>query len=124
MLKSSCHCGAIQIEIDSLPKSLTQCTCSICRRYASLWGYYTRSSARASFEADAVTVYQWNDRVIEFYSCKSCGCVTHYEGVDKTPNERLAVNFRMFPLSVWQNLDIKTFDGADTWKYLDDSASS
>ena len=57
MLTASCHCGAVQIEVDHTPPSLTQCTCSICRRYAALWAYYTRKTARVHAATGATTIY-------------------------------------------------------------------
>ena len=119
MLKSSCHCGAVKIEISELPETLIQCTCSICRRYAALWGHLTRRTAKVSFVPGSVSAYMWNDKVIEFYRCNTCGCVTHYEGIAKTENERLSVNFRMFLPAEYEGLEVRTFDGADTWELLD-----
>jgi hypothetical protein len=33
MIEASCHCGAVRLEIDSPPAEVTDCHCSICRRY-------------------------------------------------------------------------------------------
>lgn len=119
MLKSSCHCGAVAIEVPELPENLIQCTCSICRRYGALWGFYTRTSAKINCDPDSVTAYIWHDKVIEFYHCNTCGCLTHYEGIEKTSSERIAINFRMFKPSEYAGLIVRTFDGADTWKFID-----
>jgi hypothetical protein len=35
MTQASHHCGAIQIAIDRAPLEVTDCNCSICRRYAT-----------------------------------------------------------------------------------------
>ncbi len=40
MLSATCHCGAVRIHIPRKPRSLTNCNCSICRRYGVLWAYY------------------------------------------------------------------------------------
>lgn len=96
-----------------------QCTCSIFSRYGALWGHYTRATAEVCFESGAVTAYVWNDRVIEFYHCNNCGWVTHYEDIEKTPGERLSVNFKMFSPECYTSVPIKTFDGADTWEFID-----
>jgi hypothetical protein len=37
MLYASCHCGAVLLEIARKPRQLTECNCSICRRYGGLW---------------------------------------------------------------------------------------
>jgi hypothetical protein len=69
--------------------------------------------------ARGATAYLWNDRVIEFYHCNECGCVTHYESVEKSPRSRVAVNARMLSPAEIAGARIRTFDGAKTWKYLD-----
>ena len=120
MLKSKCHCGAVEIVVPKLPGQLVQCTCSICRRYSALWGHYTRATASVNFDPDSATAYVWNDKVIEFYHCNTCGCLTHYEGIEKTSNERISINFRMFEPSIYTGIPIRTFDGADTWKFIDE----
>jgi hypothetical protein len=118
MLSASCHCGSVQIELARRPRSLTQCTCSICRRYAALWAYCTRKTATVLSPQKATTAYVWNDRVIEFHHCRTCGCLTHYESVEKSDGSRIAVNARMMSPADVAGIPVKTFDGADTWKYL------
>jgi len=120
MLHASCHCGDVQIEIALKPKSLTRCTCSICRRYGAQWAYCTRNTATVSCDPDAISAYSWGDKLLEFYHCNTCGCLTHYESVDKFDDSRIAVNARMMSLTDIAGVRIRTFDGADTWKYLDE----
>ena len=119
MLTSSCHCGVVKIEIDRQPRSLTQCTCSICHRYGALWAYCTRKTARVLSSRRPTTAYSWGDMTIEFHHCDACGCLTHYESVEKSPDSRIAINARMLPRAEISGIRIRTFDGADTWKYLD-----
>jgi hypothetical protein len=119
MLKASCHCGDVQIELVRKPKSLTRCTCSICRRYGALWAYCTRKSARVLTPPDAETAYRWHNEVIEFFHCNRCGCMTRYESVAKSVASRIAVNARMLSPADVEGVDTRTFDGADAWKYID-----
>jgi len=114
MIKASCHCGAVQIEVDALPETLTQCTCSICRRYGALWAYRTRRTARVVSGQDMETAYIWNDKVIAFYHCNRCGCMTRYEDVEKEADSRIAVNARMMSPDDIAGLRVRTFDGAGT----------
>ncbi len=119
MFSASCHCGAIKLEIDEKPESLTQCTCSICHRIGAQWAYYTRQQVRVSGLKEAGVDYLWGDKCIEFYHCKTCGCTTHYESVEKYSDCRIAVNTRMMRREDVSGIKVKTFDGADTWKFLD-----
>ena len=119
MLQATCHCGAVRIEVARRPRRLVQCTCSICRRYGALWAYCSRKTARVFADPQAETFYQWNDNVIEFYHCKTCGCMTRYESVEKSDDGRIAVNARMMPPQDIEGIRVRTFDGAETWKFLD-----
>jgi hypothetical protein len=118
-MNAHCHCGAVVIEADASPLSVTSCNCSICGRLGALWAYYTRSQARLVAGSDTVVPYVWGDRVIEFYHCRTCGCCTHYESIEKTPNSRFAINGRCFAPETLAPLRVRHFDGADTWKFLD-----
>lgn len=119
VLVASCHCGAVQMEVDRRPRSLTQCTCSICRRYGALWAYRIRKTARVTSEPSAMRAYSWGDGTIEFFHCTACGCLTHYESIKKLDDSRIAINARMMSPKDIEGARIRTFDGADTWAYLD-----
>lgn len=119
MLTATCHCGAVRIEISRKPSVLRRCTCSICRRYGALWAYCTTKTARIVSAAGATRAYVWNDGVIEFHHCKHCGCITHYRGTPKASGDRVAVNARMLPPGDIAGIRVRTFDGADTWTYLE-----
>ena len=95
MLTAACHCGAVRLEVARRPRQLTDCNCSICRRYGSLWAYYTRKTARLQSPEDTVSRYVWGDGKIEFCFCKTCGCITHHERVEKTSDSMIGVNARM-----------------------------
>ncbi len=120
MLKASCHCGAVTIEVASKPRSVTRCTCSLCRRYGARWAYCSRKTAKVTCQPGAVTAYRWKDESLEFFHCNHCGCLTHYESVEKNDDSRIAVNARMMEPADIADVRIRTFDGANTWKYLED----
>lgn len=113
-----CHCGRITLTIDFLVDSVTTCNCSICRRYNAVWGYYRRDQVTLDITEAAALPYQWNDCMIDFVHCRFCGCITHYEDVELTPESRLAVNFRMFAPSLWEAIRVRIFDGADTFQEI------
>jgi hypothetical protein len=119
MIRASCHCGAVVMEADSLPATVTECNCSICRRYAALWAPYTRAQARVVAGHDRLVAYVWRDKVIEFYHCRDCGCCTHHESVEKNADSRFRINARCFAPEDLAPIRVRHFDGADTWKFLD-----
>jgi len=118
-LSASCHCGAVQLAAATKPATLTQCTCSICRRYGAQWAYYKQKDVQVTCDAEAVSAYAWGDKSIEFFHCRNCGCMTHYESMKKGDDGRIAVNARMMELEDVASIRLRTFDGASTWKFLD-----
>lgn len=118
-LVASCHCGAVRVDLPELPAAVTECNCSICRRYGALWAYYTREQVTLHAAADQLASYSWGDQQIEFCHCRRCGCLTHYASVEQGPDGRVAVNARMLPRQLTAALTVRHFDGAESWQYLD-----
>lgn len=110
-IKGSCHCGAVTIEVPSLPESLNDCNCSICRRYGTLWAYYTPQEVRIDYGQAEPDRYIWGDRMLYFNRCKGCGCVTHWSDVEGTRN-RMGVNARMLPVELLHQVRIRQSDNA------------
>ena len=118
MIQASCHCGAVRLEIAVPPAEVTECNCSICRRYGVLWAYYVPSQVRLA-PADAATdVYMWDDRSIAFHRCRTCGCVSHWAAIDPG-RDRMGVNARLMAPEVVAQARVKHLDGAHTEQYID-----
>lgn len=120
MYKASCHCGNVALDTAVLPESLTNCNCSICNRVGALWGYYAPEEVSVSVKDGATSQYVWGDREIALHRCPNCGCVTHYTTTKKSKSKRIAINFRMMSLEIIDSIPVKRFDGAVTWRYLED----
>ena len=117
-IEASCHCGQVRLEIGAELGDLTDCNCSICRRYGALWAYFTRPQVQVTAPDNAIETYMWGDRMLRFHRCKTCGCVTHWTAVDPDA-QRMGVNARLMPPMVLAKARIRRFDGADTWKELE-----
>lgn len=118
MITASCHCGAVKLELETAPETVTDCNCSICRRYGVLWAYYSPKEVRIAGGDGATHIYMWDDRSLEFHRCGNCGCVTHWAPVDKRL-DRMGVNARLMPPDVLAAARVRRLDGAVTGKYLD-----
>ena len=116
LVEASCHCGAVTIEIDAAPETVTDCNCSICHRYGVLWAYYPLAQVRISGETD---IYMWGDHDLEFHRCKTCGCVINWSAVDISI-DRMGVNANLMPLEVLAKARIRHLDGAVTERYVDE----
>jgi hypothetical protein len=119
MLAGSCHCGAVRVEVPRRPRSLTDCNCSICRRYGVLWAYYRASAVRIICEAGATDAYSWGRKALSFRRCATCGCIINWVRVRPRKENYMGVNARNFDPGVLASARIRRLDGAATWKYLD-----
>jgi len=63
MLRGSCHCGAVEIQVERKPRRLTSCNCSICRRHAGLLGYYDKGKVKVVARRGALDHYVWGGQV-------------------------------------------------------------
>ena len=117
MILASCHCDAVRVETTSAPDTVTDCNCSICRRYGVLWAYFRPGEVRICSDAQT-DIYMWDDRSLEFHRCRTCGCVTHWSSVDPSV-DRIGVNARLMPPEVLERARMRHLDGAVTGKYLD-----
>ena len=116
MIHATCHCGAIVLEIEEAPREVTQCNCSICRRYGVLWAYYSPRQVRVT--GGATDTYSWDDRSIAFHRCARCGCVSHWWPVDPQL-DRMGVNARLMEPALLEQARLRRLDGAGTEKYRD-----
>lgn len=119
-VEASCHCGRCVLVLDHPPADVTECNCSICRRYAVLWAYYTPLAQVDRVRLGATDVYQWNDRGIEFHRCAACGCVTHWWPVDAA-RDRCGVNARLLAPEVLAQARVRHLDGAVSERYRDEN---
>lgn len=119
MISGSCHCGAVHVEIPRRPQTVTNCNCSICRRYGTLWAYYRASDVRVVAPQGATQAYSWGDKRLRFVRCTHCGCVINWERIDPAIATRVGVNMRNFEPQDIGPVRIKLLDGASTWKYVD-----
>jgi hypothetical protein len=118
MIRASCHCGSVHLEIDAPPREVTECNCSICRRYRVLWAYYPPDRVRVLPPDPPTNVYVWNGRTTEFHRCRNCGCVSHWSPVDRERN-RMGVNARLMDPDILAGARVRNLDGADTDQYID-----
>jgi len=112
VIEAACHCGAVRIRAP-VPAQISECNCSICRKLGSRWAYY--SPAEVSI-AGSTAPYIHGDRTLATHHCPTCGCTTHWLGLDAYA-DRVAVNARL--MSGVENVPVRHFDGADTWTFLD-----
>jgi hypothetical protein len=118
MIEGSCHCGGVRLKVDAAPATVTECNCSICRRYGVLWAYFSPKQVQIDVISRQTDRYSWDDKSIEFHRCANCGCVTHWTAVDPAA-ERMGINARLLDPQILALARVRHLDGANTEQYLD-----
>jgi hypothetical protein len=119
-IEGACLCGAVRLAAARKPRTVTQCNCSACRRYGTLWAYYTRATATITAPRGAVVRYTRRPRaVLRFGHCATCGCVVCWDLAPRTGSTRLALNSRLLDPVLMASVPIKMLDGDKTWNVLD-----
>lgn len=119
MIESTCHCGAVRLAIPRAPEAVTNCNCSVCRRYGTLWAYFDAPEVRIEAAAGALQSYTTGAATLSFVRCAGCGCVTHWSPIPgRRRNQRMGVNVRMFDPRQLGPFRIRFLDGADTEAFV------
>ena len=111
-LIATCHCGAVEVEVPVAPSMVSDCNCSICRRYGVLWAYYPAAMVRVRAAPGATDGYEWGRKVIRFVRCRHCGCVMHWERIEPVEGSKMGVNARNFPAGTLAGVPVELLDGA------------
>jgi hypothetical protein len=119
LLSGSCHCGAVRLALPSAPEKATRCNCSICRRLGAVWAYYEVGTVRIEGHPEHTEDYIWGDKTLRTVRCRHCGCATHWEPLAPEPGAKHGVNLNMFPPALQQAAQVRNFDGAVSWTFLD-----
>jgi len=88
ILKGTCHCKAIEFEVDLEDGigPVRHCDCSLCRRKSAYVASAPLDKLTVTKGADNLSLYQWNTRTAKHYFCKTCGIYTHHQR-RSNPNE-------------------------------------
>ncbi len=120
MHRGSCHCGAVRLTLPSTPESATSCNCSLCRRIGGPWVYFEWGTVTIDAAPGAMQAYVQGDRTLRTIRCRHCGCVTHWEPISAEAGAKHGVHLGNFDPELIASVRVRRFDGADTWRFLDD----
>ena len=76
--RGSCHCGAVNFEVETDLKLVKQCNCSICKRKFTKMGIAPKDKLKVTKGEDYLSLYQFGSNIAKHYFCKKCGIYTHH----------------------------------------------
>lgn len=69
----SCHCGALQFEINTQLDRVIECNCSYCSKKAALYHRVEPENFSLLSGEDNLTLYQFDTKEAYHYFCRTCG---------------------------------------------------
>lgn len=94
MHKGSCHCGAIEYEVDGTFDEVSECNCSHCSRKGYLLWFVPRETVRLARPDAAMATYRFNRHVIDHHFCPNCGCAPFGFSTAPDGTATAAINIR------------------------------
>jgi hypothetical protein len=116
-IQGTCLCKAVQLGVARMPRQVTQCNCTVCRCYGTLWAYYRRSAVSITAARGALEEYSVRARGLRFMRCRSCGCVICWDAPGKG-DQRMGINTRLLDHARMAAVPIKVLDGDGRWRTL------
>jgi hypothetical protein len=115
MLKVTCLCGQIRIEIKHKPEFVHECNCTLCRKSGALWAYVHPSEARVEGTTKGYSRNDKDDPAAEIQFCDTCGSTTHFtltaSVVSKFGNSQMGVNMRLADEQDLAGVELRYPDG-------------
>lgn len=109
--RGSCHCKAVQFEVETDLTGATACNCSICTKKGALHHRVAADQFRLLSGRDSLGLYQFGTQTAKHWFCKLCGI--HPFSNPRTAPDMYSINVRCLD-AYWDetaDLDIKPFDG-------------
>ena len=78
LYKVSCHCGSIQLNVETDLSIIIQCNCSMCKRKNAKMNILPKEAIQSIQGEENLSLYQFGTNVAKHYFCKKCGIYTHH----------------------------------------------
>lgn len=115
MLRFSCLCGQLRVELQKRPDFIHECNCTLCSKTGARWGYF--SPVDVSVEGHSLG-YCRSDRDepnAEVHFCSTCGSTTHFiltkSAVSKFGNGVMGVNMWLADPHDLNGIELRYPDG-------------
>lgn len=91
---ASCHCGAVQLDVELELEGLTTCNCSICGRTGAIMAFVGADRLKNVRGEEQLTDYQFGNQTIHHVFCSVCGVRPFARGRGRDGAEWAMVNVR------------------------------
>ena len=99
MLKLSCICGHVRLELPRRPDYVNECNCMLCGKSGARWAYFHPDEVRVEGATNGYRREDKADPAVEVQFCPKCGATTHFlltdSAIAKFGNVQMGVNARL-----------------------------
>ena len=101
MKKLTCHCGAVEAEINITGNfdKMMRCNCSICKRKGTIMSMVKNEDFKIIKGRDKLKLYQFHSKLAKHFFCTICGMYTHH-------NPRINPSLTGFNLGCIDEVDV------------------
>ncbi|MDR3462300.1 MAG: aldehyde-activating protein [Beijerinckiaceae bacterium] len=115
MLKLSCLCGHVHIEIPKRPDFANECNCTLCSKSGARWAYFHPSDVSVVGPTKGYRRDDKDDPAAEVHFCENCGSTTHFiltpSAVARFGNSQMGVNLRLADEKDLAGIELRYPDG-------------
>jgi hypothetical protein len=115
MLKLSCLCGQIHVDISKRPDFINECNCTLCSKSGARWAYFHPSEVSVVGATKGYSREDKEDPAAEIRFCAHCGSTTHFiltaSAVLKFGNSQIGVNIRLADEKDLAGIELRYPDG-------------
>ncbi len=82
MLKLTCLCGRVRIEVAKRPDFINECNCTLCSKSGARWSYLHPSDVTIEGATGRYSREDKVDPAADLHFCGRCGSTTHFTLTD------------------------------------------
>ena len=115
MLKLSCHCGQVRLEVKKRPDYIHECNCTLCSKSGARWAYFHPSEVGVEGAAEGYCRGDKDEPAAEIRFCAKCGSTTHFtltaSAVSRFGNTLMGVNMWLADEKDLAGIELRYPDG-------------
>ncbi|MBW4024470.1 MAG: aldehyde-activating protein [Proteobacteria bacterium] len=115
MLKISCLCGRVGIDVTKRPDFINACNCTLCSKSGARWSYFQPMDVGIVGTTTAYRREDKDDPAAEIHFCPRCGSTTHFilteSAVAKFGNVQTGVNMALADEGDLVGIELRYPDG-------------
>ncbi len=115
MLKLTCLCGQVRVEVAKRPDFINACNCTLCAKSGARWSYFHPSAVSVEGATGDYRREDKDDPAAEIHFCRRCGSTTHFtltaSAISKFGNVQLGVNMLLADGRELAGIELRYPDG-------------